>query len=109
MPIKYSEDLRWRAVWLHILRGMSTEEISDVLFVSEKSVRRYPSLNYSTGDVAANHQQHGPQGILTEFKQISILQSLAKNPTMYLDELQSELLNLACWSMFQLSVEQCNA
>ena len=27
MPAKYSEDLRWRAVWLHIVRGMSIKEI----------------------------------------------------------------------------------
>ena len=51
-------------------------------------------MYHSTGDVVANHQQHGPQGILTEFEQISILQSLANNPTMYLDELQSELFDL---------------
>ena len=38
MPAKYSEDLRWRAVWLHLIRGLSVSEIADVLFVCKRNV-----------------------------------------------------------------------
>ena len=33
MPKSYSEDLRWRAVWLAVVRGKSVQEIAFVLFV----------------------------------------------------------------------------
>ena len=39
MPVNYSTDLRWRAVWLVTLRGMSYEEVGKILFISERSVR----------------------------------------------------------------------
>ncbi len=42
----YSEDLKWRAVWLALVRGMNSTEIGHVLFMCEASVHRY-SLNYS--------------------------------------------------------------
>ena len=35
MPAEYSEDLRWRAVWLHLIRGWNADEIADVLFVRD--------------------------------------------------------------------------
>ena len=31
MPNSYSEDLRWRAIWLHTVRATSYSEIADVL------------------------------------------------------------------------------
>ena len=49
MPVNYSTDLRWRAVWLVTLRGMKYEEVSKMLFISDRSVRRYVDL-FSTGD-----------------------------------------------------------
>ena len=95
MPTKYSEDLRWRAVWLHLVCGLSGGEIADLLFVCKRSVERYLSLYHATGSVTPRRQQqHGPPRLLTEFEQISILQSLVNRPTMYLEELQSELYDL---------------
>ena len=44
MPKAYSEDLRWRAVWSSLVRGMSYSDIATVLFMSEKSVYRYISF-----------------------------------------------------------------
>ena len=94
MPAKSCEDLRWRAVWLHLIRGLSISEIADVLFICKRSVERCISLYHATGSVAPTNQQHGPPRLLTEFEQISILQSLMVKPTMYLEELQSELYDL---------------
>ena len=51
MPKAYSEDLRWRSVWLNIVRGMTYTEIATVLFMSGKSVFRYLSQFYATGSV----------------------------------------------------------
>ena len=47
MPKSYSEDLRWRAVWLAVVRGLSVWEIASVLFMCEKSVHRYGTYLYS--------------------------------------------------------------
>ena len=41
MPKPYSEDLRWQAVWLNVVCGMSSIEIADLLFMSERTVHRY--------------------------------------------------------------------
>ena len=51
MPKSYSEDLRWRAVWLYIVRGMTFLEVADVLFMYVRSVQRYLHLFHSTGSV----------------------------------------------------------
>ena len=87
MPAKYFEDLRWRAVWLHLIRGWSADEIADVLFICKRSVERYQSLCHATGSVAPRNQQHGPPHLLIEFEQVAVLQSLIIKPTMYLEEL----------------------
>ena len=36
MPKAYSEDLRWRAVWLHLIHRFSYAEIAEVLFMCKK-------------------------------------------------------------------------
>ena len=90
----YSVDLRWRAVWLHLVIGKSRGEVADLLFMSKRSVDRYISLYQSTGSVEPKKQRHGPPCILSDFEKISLIQSLVNKPTMYLEELQSELYEL---------------
>ena len=51
MPVGYSVDLRWRAVWIHLICGKSRYEIAELLFMSKGSVDRYISLYQSTGTV----------------------------------------------------------
>ena len=91
MPKPYSKDLRWRAVWLNVVRGMNSFEIADLLFMSERSVQRYLSLFHSTGSVAPKDSTGGPGKLLTETEQFSILQSLIHNPSTFLHEIQSQL------------------
>ncbi len=91
MPSPYSEDLRWRAVWLNTIRGMTSFEVADMLFMSERSVQRYLSLFMSTGSVAPKDSSGGPGKILTESEQFTILQSLIYNPAAFLNEIQSQL------------------
>ena len=94
IPVGYSVDLRWRAVWLHLICGKSRYEIANLLFMSKRSVDRYIYLYQSTGTVQPIKQRHGPPLVLSEFEQISVIQSLVNKPTMYLEELQSELYEL---------------
>ena len=96
MPKPYSEDLRWRAVWLNIAQGMSYSDISAVLYMSERSVQRYMELFHATGHVSATSQKRGPSKCLTEFEQfivlqVLILQVLIHQPTSYLHEVQDQL------------------
>lgn len=83
MPVKYSVDLRWRAVWLHLICGKLRSQVADVLFMSKRSVDRYITLYGTTGSVNAAKQRHGPQCVLTDLEQLTILQSLLNKPTMY--------------------------
>ena len=88
MPKPYSEDLRWRAVWLNIV---SSFEIADLLFMSERSVQRYLSLFHATGSVAPKDSTGGPGKVLTEAEQFLVLQSLIHYPSLFLHEIQSQL------------------
>ena len=69
MPKAYSEDLRWRIVWLHFLQDMSVKEVARQLYVSESSVERYIRLFQETGDVLPISQRHGPLPALSEFEE----------------------------------------
>ena len=91
MPVAYSTDLRWRAVWLYLVRRMSPSEIADVLFMAERSVYRYIELFNSTGDVAPELYKRGPKKTLSDFEQFCILQALIHHPKLYLSELQQLL------------------
>ena len=70
---------------------MSYAEIAHVLFLSEWSVQRYVELYQSTGDVEPRKQKHGPELLLSEFEQITVLQSMIDRPGIFLIELQQHL------------------
>jgi transposase len=94
MPKSYSEDLRWRAVWLALVRGRSCEEIARVLFMCERSVYRYLALFHATGSVHSAMYTSGPKKVLNDFEQLTVLQSLICRPTSYLREVQNDLLRI---------------
>lgn len=91
MPPPYSDDLRWRIVWLRIARDMSPSEIADLLCISESSVRRYTERFYASGSVSPSEYHHGPHKLLDDFEQVTVMQSLLNKPSMYLTELCDEL------------------
>ncbi len=91
MPTNYSEDLRWRAVWVDILRGLNYVEVGEVLYMSDRSVRRYVELYHATGDVKPCKRKHGPMPVVSELEQLTVIQSLIYKPTMYLEEVQQDL------------------
>lgn len=92
MPKAYSEDLRWRAVWLSIVRNMDYAEIADTLFMCVKSVQRYIHLFHTTGSVEPEKPSGGFSPVLSEFEQLTVLQALIHSPTMYLHELQVQCI-----------------
>ena len=91
MPKAYSTDLRWRIVWLHFLQNKSVKDIARELYVSESSVERYIYLFRTTGDVVPKKQRCGPLPILSEFEELTVLQTLLDKPGLYLREVQEEL------------------
>ena len=93
MPKAYSEDLRWRAVWLHVVRGMSPASIGDILFVAERSVYRYLALFDSTGSVDPKEQTCGPRPELGKMEPFTNLQLLIHKPTLQLKEVQEKLFD----------------
>ena len=60
MPVAYSEDLRWRAVWLCLYMEVRAEDTAKLLHISERSVYRYVKRFNSTGRVARDHRTFGP-------------------------------------------------
>ena len=41
MPRAYSQDLRWRAIWLTEILGFEIDEVSLLLQISTKTISRY--------------------------------------------------------------------
>ena len=68
MPKAYSEDLRWRAVWLTVVRDVSSAEIANMLFTCEKSVHRYLALFHTMGCVSPKEHNSGPERTLSRLK-----------------------------------------
>ena len=78
-------------MWLVILRSMSFTNVGELLFISEKSVRRYVELFFRTGDVQPTKQKHGPQLLLSDFEQTLVIQLIIDKPSVYLNEIQAKL------------------
>ena len=52
--------------------------------MSESSVLRYLHLFQTTGDVLAKNQRHGPLPSLSDFEELTVLQTLLDKPGLYL-------------------------
>ena len=91
MPNRYSLDLRWRIVYLHIgPRKMKVATIANFLEISPSTVKRYINKFYRTGDVSCECKRNGPTQLLGDFEQAVLLGMI---PGIYLHEIQSKLLN----------------
>ena len=76
------------------MQKKSPASVSRQLCVSVKSVKRYQKLFWLTGDVTPKIQRHGPQLLLGDFEQLTLLRLIAENPGIYLSELQDKLFNI---------------
>ena len=90
----YSYNLRWRIVWAYYrpTYHLTQKEISDQFHVSEQTVHRYLQLFRQTGDVEIRHRRDGPEKLLGNFEQLTLLRLVLIQPGLYLHELQ-EMLN----------------
>lgn len=107
MPKSYSTDLRWRVVWLLVFLKMSTQEVSRLLLVSTRTVQRYCQKFMATGDLEPQQHRNGPQRILTDFEELTLVNLVLTRPGIYLYELQRELLmttgtEVDCWTICRL-------
>ena len=98
----YSVDLCWRVVWMHLAHNKSPADIAQLLCISERTVRRYLTLFYQTGDVEPRPHTNGPKKLLGNFDQLILLQLILAYLGIYLHELQSEL-----HKMFGVTVSSC--
>ena len=104
MPNPYSLDLRWRVVWLSLSRCYAAIEISQLLHLSERTVRRYITMFQQTGDVEPKQYRHGPLRLLGDFEQLTLLQIILQNPGIYQYEVQSKLRDTLGVLVLALSV-----
>ena len=96
MPKPFSEDLRWRIVWLYIFLHKSAIEIANFLFVSTKTVERLGKLFLTTGNVSPFARVHrgGPGKKMTDFEQLTIVNLVLCHPGIFLYELQHKIFTL---------------
>ena len=73
---------------------LSTAAISQLVCVSEKSVRRYIARFELTGDVQPVPHRHGPQRLLGDLEQLVLLRIITENPGIYLHEVGEKLLKM---------------
>ncbi|KAJ7505976.1 hypothetical protein B0H11DRAFT_1687596, partial [Mycena galericulata] len=85
---KISDDLKERALWL-LEAGYLTDDVCDLLGVSERSLFRWKSnqANYDSVRPPYNPLQGRPR-ILNPDQTHDLLTMLAEAPEMYLDEIQ---------------------
>ena len=62
----YSDDLRWRIVYMSQILGLKAADIASLTFVSERTVQRYVERYKVTGDVAQFVRKNGPARMLTD-------------------------------------------
>ena len=92
MPVAYSEDLRWRAVWLCLYMEVGVEDTANMLQMSERSVYRYVKLFNTTGRVAKEHHTNGPSHSLSEQDELFVVNLILTKPGIFLREIRLELL-----------------
>ena len=62
--------------------------------MSERSIQRYMEQFHATGSVVPTAQKRGPDKLLSDFEQFTILQTLIHKPTSYLHEVQDQLFEV---------------
>lgn len=79
---------------MNIAHKRTPSTISRQMCILERSVRRYLKLFEQTGDVKLKSARHGPQLLLGEFKQLTLLRLFAENTGTYPHELQDRIRDL---------------
>ena len=80
----YSDDLRWRAVWQCRLQNNSMQAVVRGLYIAPQSVERWVKLFDTTRNVRPKESTHEPPCKLSEFEELTVLQTLLTNSGVYL-------------------------
>ena len=91
MPLPYSDDLRWRIIWLHVYHNKPAEDVAKCLCVSVSTVYRYAQRYQATGDVSPCIKRNGPHRVLGEYEEFVLMDLILALPGVYLRELQEHL------------------
>lgn len=73
------------------LQGKTISQVAREMYVSHSTVERFLHLYCTTGEVKATQQKHGPDRLLDDFEQLTVLQSFLNKPGIYLKEVQEKL------------------
>jgi transposase len=93
MPKEYSEDLRWRIIYLYI-DGISTIDIANTLYMNKSSVTRIINIYKKWACVINPFKGISGRRKLFNRNDMYILQNLVKDKVnWYLDELVYEMEN----------------
>lgn len=87
----YSKDLRWRCIVLHYVYSCTIENVSILMGVSKRSIKRWIALFEQTGAVIENsprqRSSRWPEEVLH-----SVNDYISNNPCFYLSELQEDIM-----------------
>ena len=62
MPRPYSEDLRWRAIWIKEILGFQVDdEVAAALWMSPRTIERYVSKVLNSGRQSRNYWKTSKQ------------------------------------------------
>ncbi len=70
VPVAYSNDLRWRIVWLNVLLEVTAQDIAIVMHLSERTVYRYADRYRATGEVRPLVKRNGRARLMCEFEEL---------------------------------------
>lgn len=94
MPNPYSIDLRWRIVWIYLTQNLSVADIASLVCISEWTVWCHIALLRHTGDVEPEQREYGPQKMLGDLEQLTLLHLILDNHGIYLYEIQTKFESL---------------
>ena len=80
-------------MYLVYLQGKTIAQAAKDLYVSPSTVERIVHL-YRTRDVVSVQERHGAPRKLSEFEELTVLESIFKYPGIYMREVQEELIRL---------------
>ena len=89
--IMYSNDLRWRVVYLHYFNGLTKRKISERLFTSLSTVTRILSRYRQFGDVQCHRVGRRIGTSLHIHEQFILMEAILQNPSLTLAEILREL------------------
>lgn len=87
----YSDDLRWRIVWMKEILGMKCSKVASLGLMSERTVQRYTERFRATGGVSPFAKRDGPTRSLNEQDGSILVQATIDKPGVYLHEMQQIL------------------